>query len=188
DLFHDVVDAILAEDLGEQPLGALVGADERAGRRDGVGEVDEEALDDARVDRAEIGHRLGDLLDLLIVHHAEDLRGVVLAEREDEDRRLLGTAQGTDVFTRAHGQSALRQAFWYIQERTMATASSGCFSTISPIFLMLEARTRPSTWLMSIICSSASSGWLGAAAAPSAVSAPPAMPAGAGSAASGAPL
>jgi hypothetical protein len=108
DLFHDVVDAVLAEDLGEETLGALIAADERAGCRDRVGEVDEEALDHARVDRPEIGHRLGDLLDLLVVHHAEDLGGVILAEREDEDRRLLGTGQGTDIFARAHGQSALR--------------------------------------------------------------------------------
>src|SRR5258708_13993310 len=106
---------MLAKNLGEASLGALIGAGGRAGCRDRVGEVDEEALDDARVDRPEIGHRLGDLLDLLVVHHAEDLRGVVLAEREDEDRRLLGTGQGTDVFTRAHGRPALRQAAWYIR-------------------------------------------------------------------------
>ena len=35
----------------------------------------------------------------------------------------------------------------------MATASSGCFSTISPILRMLEAATRPSTWPISIISS-----------------------------------
>src|SRR5437764_224528 len=54
----------------------------------------------------------------------------------------------------------------------MATASSGCLSTISPIFLMLEARTRPSTWLMSIIWSMLSGAPLGTA-----IAGPPAGPA-----------
>ena len=44
-----------------------------------------------------------------------------------------------------------RQQMWRALEDAIATASSGCLSTISPIFLTEDARTRPSTLLMSIM-------------------------------------
>ena len=80
-------DALLAENFRQEPLGALVAADERSGRGDLIGEIDEEALDDVRADRPQIGHRLRDLLDLLVIHQAEEFGGVFLAQGQDEDRR-----------------------------------------------------------------------------------------------------
>src|SRR5690606_28108213 len=77
------------------------------GADDLVGELEEQLLHQAGVDLAEARHRLRELLDLLVVHPAEQLGGVILADGEHEDRGLVPTRQRPDVFTHWHLAASL---------------------------------------------------------------------------------
>ena len=98
DFLHDHADLVGLDEALEQPLGGFVGAHQRAGRGDLRHELDQELFDQARADRAEVGHQLGEFLDLVLVHHRPQLRAMLLAEREQEDRRAFGTRERAQVF------------------------------------------------------------------------------------------
>ncbi len=101
DFFHDHFDAVFVQRLEQQALGAFQRADQRAGGGDLIGELDEQPFDHGGIDRAEIGHGLGNLLDFLVVHHREQLGRLLLAERQHQDRRLLRPRERTIIFFHA---------------------------------------------------------------------------------------
>ncbi len=100
--FHDLGDALAADDLGEHAFGTFRRADQRAGRGNLFGEFHIKPLDDVGTDSAEVGHPLGNLANLLVAHVGEHLGGVLLAEREHEHRGLLDAAQTPVVGANAH--------------------------------------------------------------------------------------
>src|SRR5690606_16375995 len=116
-------------------------------------ELDHQLLDHRGGDGAERGHRLGDFLDLVLVQ-ALPQAGVVLAQREEDDRGLFRAGQLPDIVhggllgdhARSHQPSCT-------QLRRMEVDSSGCFSTKSATFLTEEAFTWPSMRAMSSRCS-----------------------------------
>ncbi len=72
------------EDLEEQRLGALEARGDAAARREPRHEVDDQVLDDVGLERAELHHGVGDLLDLLLLQHPPDRRAVLLAEQQQQ--------------------------------------------------------------------------------------------------------
>ena len=90
-------DFVLRHEAGEQPLGGFVGTHQRAGARHLGDEIDQQLFDQAGGDRAQIGHHLGDFLDLFLVHHRPDLGGMLLAQGQHEDGGALGAGERPDI-------------------------------------------------------------------------------------------
>ena len=89
DFLHDLGDAVPGQGLQQQALGALEAAEDAAGGAEILYEVDAEILDGIGGDGAKLGHGGGDRPDLVLMHHAEQLAGMLLAEREHQDRCLM---------------------------------------------------------------------------------------------------
>jgi hypothetical protein len=92
-LLHDLARTLLVHAAHEEAFGGGVVAGKGAGAGEGVGELHEQALDHGRVDLAEIGHDLGELLDLLVLHHLEQLGRMLFTQGKHEDCCLLGSCQ-----------------------------------------------------------------------------------------------
>ena len=84
DLFHDAADALGRQELLQQPLGGVVVAHQRAGRRHASDEFEQQALDRLRLDGAERRHHDRQFAQFVVVEHAPDLAAVLLAEREHQ--------------------------------------------------------------------------------------------------------
>jgi hypothetical protein len=108
DFFHDHGDAVFIEALQQKALGGGVGADQRTGIGNGVGEVDEQAFHEVGPDGAQVRHDLGKLLDLVVFHHGEELAGLLIPEGEHHDGGLLGASQTAIIFLNAR-QGGLNQ-------------------------------------------------------------------------------
>src|SRR3546814_3721738 len=78
------------------------------GGREVVDEFEEQLLDDLGIDRAEVGHVLGDFLDLLVIEQRPDLGRMLLAERKHQDRRLVGALELPEVLRSEEHTSELQ--------------------------------------------------------------------------------
>ena len=116
DILHDLVDFVVVQHLHQQPFGAFIGADQRAGGGDLLGELDEQPLDDGGTDRAQVGHGLRQLADFLVVHVGEELGGVLLPQRQHHDGGFFRTGEGAVIFAyaqRCHGSSSPVHRFMF---------------------------------------------------------------------------
>ena len=111
DLLHDVVDPFLADRLEQEPLRALVGADQRAARRDLLDELTEQPLHGVGANVPEAGHMLGNLLDFLIVHQRENTGRLLLVQGQHHDGRLLGAVQVSEILFNGHTNLRLTSRF-----------------------------------------------------------------------------
>ncbi len=140
DLLHQRVDLVGRHEGVEQALGLLERTHDRARPRQARDELDEQGLDDARADRAERGHRLGDLLDLLLVQLSPDFL-VVLSQREQDHGRLLRPGEALGVVDRLLLAGGYAHQDSCSQLRRMEIDSSGCRSTNSATLRTDEAFT-----------------------------------------------
>eukprot|EP01035_Chromulina_nebulosa_P038233 gene38233-51646_t len=92
DFLHQPFDAVGGHERGQQALGLVEAAHDRAGAGHARDKLDQQLLHDRRTDGAQTGHGLGDFLDLVVVEPLPQT-GVLLAERQQDDRGLLRTGQ-----------------------------------------------------------------------------------------------
>ena len=98
DFFHDLGDAILVQALDEQAFGGLVGANQRAGIGNRIGEVDEQPLKQIGTDGAQAGHDLGYFPDLVVFHHRNEFAGVFPRQAQQHHGRALRACEAPVVF------------------------------------------------------------------------------------------
>ncbi len=98
DFLHDAADLFARQHAGQETLGGFIGAHQGAGARHLADEIDQQLFDQGGADRAEIGHDLGDFLDLLLVHHLPDPFGVIFTQRQHDNGGAFGAGQRADIF------------------------------------------------------------------------------------------
>ena len=104
DLLHDAADALGRQELLQQPLGGVVVAHQRAGRRHPSDELEQQVLDRLRVDSAERRHHDRKFAQFVVVEHAPDLAAVLVAEREHQHGGALRPGELAAVPAAAAGK------------------------------------------------------------------------------------
>ena len=89
DFFHDLRNAIPRQRAQQHAFRGFPCANKIASLTDGIGEFARQILNRRSRNRAKAGHGLGDIADLILMHHGEQLGGMLLTHRQHEGRGLL---------------------------------------------------------------------------------------------------
>ena len=138
DFLHDVADPLRRQVLLQQPLGRVVIAHDRAGRRHARDEFEQQIFDQLGFDRADGRHHDGNLAQLVVVEHAPDLGAVLLAEREHQHGRALGPVQLT--LGRRRAPTAAGEARQRAGDFALGGVASGFYRRVAAMVLSIRLR------------------------------------------------